>query len=141
MKTIVYILMVFLSYTMNSQTTDELISVSLGRLGEDCKGRGICSFENVATKDANAILSYQKNNATLSFLIHKLTDAEIITLIGTPKSTEQNTDFYFQITEAFIVSSRRKSETNTLMQIPSGNYKVTVSEHTISITIPLKQAP
>ncbi|HLT54296.1 MAG TPA: hypothetical protein VKZ97_10405 [Flavobacteriaceae bacterium] len=135
MKTLAYIVLLFLSTGLNAQAEKEL-TVEVGWIGQRCVGdNGYCYVEPSA--DGNTTL--RLNNSELTFIIYrdKLTVEEELKILG-KKLSDESFDTYL-LEEPFALS---KDVTNQLSlaegtQIPPGEYQAKITKETVEITFRL----
>lgn len=127
-----------------TQTTSINAMLTFGRLGLDCSGRGACSFKTTENReDTNAVATYNKDN-TITFIIYrsKITKEDDLKIVGQPLTRDSKvSDLTFVMEDDLILDTYTKSRLHTPLQltkIPKGNYALSITEDTYTITLILE---
>lgn len=128
------------------EVNQKLISaeITFGRLGHDCKGRGICSFNTTSntTKHNTQIKYHEDNRITLVIDRTRITKEEELKIVG--QDLEVNTKIkegLFVLEDDFILEALIKSELKTphqITKVAKGNYSLLISKDTFTITLKIE---
>ncbi len=149
MKTAICLLLMclpFVSYSQGSSSsvsTEVLARVTLGRQGNDCRGRGICSFQtNTNRAQSNASLSFKDGDLTFVFYKADISASEEVILVGTSFLNSPNgTTPFFVVEDSIYLDATTKQHLNITQSnaaLPQGTYQVYSDVDTYTLTIKLE---
>ena len=119
-------------------------TLTFGRYGKDCSGRGICSFSISADQSvANALATYNKNKTlTLTIYRDKLSADERYKIVGNYSTLNTKiSEPVFVMDEALKLSTSVKNSLRkeaSFNEIVKDNYTIKVTEETYVITLKLE---
>lgn len=150
MKNIIYIAMLCITTIAFSQEKKEAekatinAELSFGRLGLDCSGRGVCSFNTNTNKaQLNTQITYNKGN-TITLIIDrtKITKTEEYKIVGQYLATTSKVnELTFIMEDDLDLDDETKTSLKTanhLTKIAKGNYPVFITKDTFTITLKLE---
>lgn len=115
---------------------------SLGRYGEDCSGRGICSFSAVESYTSPSFKSLQTQDSTitLTWEFNNMTTTEKTKLFGV-SSPQAGVNYYFIVDREMPLSQSDKSilKMSSYTAIPVQSVPVKVLTGTAQVKLILKK--
>lgn len=128
--------------TIETLTTEA--TLTFGRYGTDCNGRGTCGFTtDISKAEANTTITYNKNN-TITLIIDrtKVTKEEELKIVGKQlKRSSKLKDLMFVMAEELVLDNNTKHRLNTpksLTKIAKGNYPIEITKTAFIITLKLE---
>lgn len=150
MKTYLYIaflclpLMVFFQQENPEKETIVNAEFTIGRQGQDCAGRGLCSFNTSLNKSDTSISQVYYKNNTLILAIDRLNidKVEETKLVGKQLNRDsKESDLTFVMEEALVLDATTIADLkipNSLTKIAKGSYPIIISKNSLIIIINLE---
>ena len=144
---VAWLMLPFVVISQNPKTTQNTpinAKSSFGRLGSDCSGRGVCSFNIDSNKaQVNSQLIYNEDY-TLTLIIdrNKITKEEEVKIVGEILTeTSKVNEITFLMEDELVLKDETKTTlkiTNQLTKIAKGNYSALITKNTITLTLILE---
>lgn len=116
------------------------VTVNFGRLGSDCTGRGICSFEETTNKEeANARLIYNEDES-LTIIINRtnISKEDEMKILGIALDNNSKTsDITFVMEEPITLNKETNLESKLVtenVELPRGAFPIVITEEDFTIT-------
>lgn len=132
----------FFQIELHAQNSTTSASVTIGRQGSDCRGRGICNF-NISTKSQGNTIVILNNDSDVTLIINceALSDDCRLKLVSNLNKSGASNFQTFIMEDAFELPASLTKELDIStpnLTIPKGTYPMQVNGNNYSITFKLE---